>query len=314
MPTVNNGDAMIKYISCKNQNKYTILTNLTPQKDNKKESLSLLKPLFNLLNVNKIVFDYMYKLPAPNSFKYSFVDYYFKLYFLIENEIEDKDLKKELDDLLNEICSKYNKNINSIKNNEEIDIDNSLNFIELLFYKINNITYPEKVKLFQARLYYISGKNVKKTNLPCFEQVNYFTHLIERNSDEKMLTKDGYEIHCMLCIILYSEKEQDITMEFNPYFYSPMKIISKKDNHYFICCFDVDDNIKNNEEEINKIINFNNIEIKTEESKAVNIPIENNNQVPDDACAINCQACGTANILNEGNPEFKCVFCESPLF
>ena len=31
-------------------------------------------------------------------------------------------------------------------------------------------------------------------------------------------------------------------------------------------------------------------------------------------CVINCPMCGSVNILNMSNTEFKCNFCESPLF
>ena len=43
--------------------------------------MKLLRSLFNLLNINKLVFDYIDKLPSPNSSKYSFVDYCLKIYF-----------------------------------------------------------------------------------------------------------------------------------------------------------------------------------------------------------------------------------------
>ena len=171
------------------------------------------------------------------------------------------------------------------------------------------------MKLIKAKLLYISGRKVQKTNLPCFTQAGYFTNLIQRNTDEKFEYKDGYEIHCVLCIVIYSEKVQNIIIDFKPYLYSSIEIEAKKDNHYFFYCIDINDNIKNNNDEIDKIIDFNNIKIKTEEKKVEALPIgNNNNQIVDDSCTINCPTCGTVNVLNDGNPEFKCSFCEAPLF
>ena len=126
--------------------------------------------------------------------------------------------------------------------------------------------------------------------------------------------KNEYKIHCILCFILYSNKDQDISINFKPYFNSTLEIKAKKENHYFIFCTDIDDNIKINDDEINKLIDYSNLKIKTEEAKVEEVPKENNNQVSSDECAVNCPVCGSVNILNEGNPEFKCVFCESPLF
>ena len=315
IPNVTEGNAEIKYISGKYQNKFTILNNIYSPKEDKKEALNLLKPLYILFNINKTVFNYLDNISAPNSFKYSFVDYYIKLFFSIEKDIAENNLRNELNSLLKEISSKYNKDLDSIKNNFKIDLDNSLHFHEFFFNTIHNIELPEKMKLIKAKLLYISGRKVQKTNLPCFTQAGYFTNLIQRNTDEKFEYKDGYEIHCVLCIVIYSEKVQNIIIDFKPYLYSSIEIEAKKDNHYFFYCIDINDNIKNNNDEIDKIIDFNNIKIKTEEKKVEALPIgNNNNQIVDDSCTINCPTCGTVNVLNDGNPEFKCSFCEAPLF
>ena len=314
IPSVTEGVAEIKYISGRYHDKFTILTNLSAEKEKYKDFIIFIFPLLYLFNINKVVFDYMNKLAAPNSFKYSFVDYYIKLYFSIEKEVNHEKLEEEYNNLINEICSKYNKDINTIKNNEEINIENSLHFHELYFSSINYLTLPDKVRLIKGKLYYISGKNVPKTDLPCFNQNNYFTNLIERNSTLMPEMQFGYKIHCVLCIILYNEKEQDITINFKPYFNSTLEIKAKKENHYFLYCNDIDDKFKMNDDEIDKIIDYSNLKIKTEETKAEVLPQGNNNQVSNDECAINCPVCGSVNVLNEGNPEYKCVFCESPLF
>ena len=313
-PSVSDGVAEIKYVSGRFNDKFTILTNLSTQKEKNKEFLIFILPLFNLFNINKLVYDYINKLPAPNSYKYSFIDYYIKLYFTIEKEFDDEKFNEYLNNLIIEICTKYNKDINAIKTNEQINIENALHFHELYFNSVNIIPLPDNLRLIQGKLYYIFGKNVPKTELSCFNQPNYFTKLIQRNSIYIQDMKNEYKIHCILCFILYSNKDQDISVNFKPYFNSTLEIKAKKENHYFIFCTDIDDNIKINDDEINKLIDYSNLKIKTEEAKVEEVPKENNNQVSSDECAVNCPVCGSVNVLNEGNPEFKCIFCESPLF
>ena len=66
--------------------------------------------------------------------------------------------------------------------------------------------------------------------------------------------------------------------------------------------------------EIYKVIKFDQIRIECEEKQILALPSGNNNQQSDNDCSMNCPVCGTINILNEANTEFKCVYCESPLF
>ena len=317
IPEVKQGEAIIKYLSCKYQDKSTILTNAFYPKEIKKEYLGLLKPLFLLFNINETIFNYINKLPAPNSYKFSFVDYYIKLFLLIENEIEDNNLKKELNDLINEISSKYNKDINNIKNSEIIDLDNKIILQEMSLQTVNNISLPEKIILMQGKRHYISGKNLQKTTENEPAQSNNIPNSNEgNNNNENILNKDDKEIHVVLYVVLVSEIDQDINIDFKPYFYSNMEIKAKKDKKYYIYCIDVNDNIKNNEEEIFKLIDYNNIKIKASESKIDVLPEENKNQtVPaDDGCSINCPICGAVNVIDEGNVEFICLFCGSSLF
>ena len=307
IPEVKQGDAIIKYLSGRYHDKFTILTNIYASDEKKKESLEILKPLFNLFNLNNISFDYINKLPAPNSYKFSFVDYYIKLYLLKEKEIEDKELNKELNVLMNEICSKYNKDIDNIKNSDIIDLDNSLDFHEINLKTVNDISLPENVILMQGKRHYINRKNVdgEKT------QSN---NLIENKENENIIKQDKIDIHTILYVILVNEKDQDIIVEFKPYIYSTLEIKAKKDKNYYLYCVDINNNIKNNDNEIFKLIDYSNLKIKTEESKEEILPSANKIPEADEGCKMNCSVCGTVNILDEGNPEFKCIFCESPLF
>ena len=63
------------------------------------------------------------------------------------------------------------------------------------------------------------------------------------------------------------------------------------------------------------MFDFGEVNIKTEDSKTQELPMRNKNQISgDDGCSMNCPICGTVNVLNERNTEFKFIFCESPLF
>ena len=94
-----------------------------------------------------------------------------------------------------------------------------------------------------------------------------------------------------------------------------MVIKAKTDHYYFLFWFDINDNIKNDENEINNLFDFSKINIKTEDSKIQELPLGNNNQISeDDECSMNFPICGKVNILDERNIEFKCIFCESLLF
>ena len=287
--------------------------------------MDLLKALFNLFNINKTVFDYINKLPAPNSYKYSFIDYCIKLYLLVFKDLESESKVmdememdnpyKEFEKLVNEICSKNNKDINSIKNNDKICLDNSIYFNQFSYQYIKDVKFPDKVSGFLIKLNYITGKNLDKTNLACFTNINYFSDLNGKQTDEKNEIKDENEIHSILCVVIHSLQDLDININLNPYFSSKMELEAKKDFHYFIYSTDINDEIKKDDDKIFKSLDLNKIKIEAKERKLLALPQGNTNQnSSDDGCAINCSVCGTVNILNEGNQEYKCIFCESPLF
>ena len=195
VPTIKSGEGAIKYISGRYQDKDTILSTIFPQKEKNKDTVYLLRALFSLFNINPTVFNYLDKLPSPNSLKYSFVDYCIKLYTLVFKELEAEymvfeELKmgnpyKELEIIINDICSKNNKDINSIKINDKICLDNIIYFTEFNYDYIKNVKYPDKVDAFQIKLNYISTKNLnlKKTNLSCFTNINYLSNLKVKKLD-----------------------------------------------------------------------------------------------------------------------------------
>ena len=57
-----------------------------------------------------------------------------------------------------------------------------------------------------------------------------------------------------------------------------------------------------------------NLKVEIEERLILALPQGNENAGSDEGCAINCPVCGSVNILDERNQDFKCLYCESPLF
>ena len=113
IPIVNSGDAEIKYISGKYYGKNTILTTISKEQNIDKDIIKLLNLIFDLLNINNLVFNYVDNLPAPNSLKYSYVDYLLTFYLTNKEELEkikhDEKTLNKLSESYNDIIKKYNK-------------------------------------------------------------------------------------------------------------------------------------------------------------------------------------------------------------
>ena len=317
IPDVTSGEAEIKFISGKYQDKFTILTNISKIKEIKKDLLPLLTSIFNLLNINDKVFEYVDNLPAPNSLKYSYADYFLKLFALTQKETE-ADFKvndemgienplKNLSILVDDICKKHNKDINSIRENEKISITDILFFNEFNFKTIKDLKNTDKLNVIEMTITYCTLKSLKKTSLPCFEKKNYFHSLIFRKVENNDLTVDGFEQHTLLCILICCESDLDIKIDFKPYFSSKIEINGKKEFHYYLYCMDYDNKDKN--------IDYTKMNIEIQENQPLALP-NSTDQLGNDneGCSMNCPVCGVVNILNESNVEFKCVFCQSPLF
>ena len=318
VPSVTSGEAEIKYISGKYYEQNTILTNISKEKETKKEAIPLLISIFNLLNINNMVLTYVDNLPAPNSAKYSYLDYLLKLFTLIEKENESeykvyeemgkKNILKELTNLVNDICKKYKKDLNSIRENEKICIFDSLYFCDFSFNTIKDIKNTEKVTVFEMTIQYASLKIQKKTDLACFNKKTYFNSLVSRKSENNSLAEDGIEQHIMACILICCSIDMIINIDFKPYIYSKIEISGKKDFHYFLYCLDYDDTKK---------IDYSKMNIDAKDNQPLALPSNPNDNLANnayDACTINCSSCGSVNVLDESNTEFKCIVCGASLF
>ena len=317
IPSVTSGEAEIKYICGMYQDKYTLLSDISKEKETNKNIIPLLSSIFNLLNIHVKIFEYMDKLPAPNSLKYSFVDYLLKLFILTEKQTEaefkvndemgKKNPLKELSTLVNDVCKKNNKDISLIKENEKININGSLYFSEFSF-EAKEFKTKDKLTVIEMTINYATMDALKETTLECFKKRNYFYTLLSRKGDDDYLIKNGFEQHTLCCILICCENDMDLCIDFKPYFSSKMEIKGKKECHYFLYCIDYDKEEK---------IDYTKLNIEVKENQPLALPPageQYGNATADDGCTMNCQVCGAVNVLNESNTEFKCVFCESPLF
>ena len=223
---------------------------------------------------------------------------------------------KKFEELVNEICSKNSKDIKIIENDNQINCENLMYLTNLTVKNIENIQLPNKVFAYQAKIDYITGKNLDKTHLLNYTNVNNFSKF-----EEKQYRKEDYklkievDIDSIICVVIVCKEDLDTSINLNPYFISKMEIEAKKDCQNYIYSTNINDEIKNDNKKVFSLLKFNNMKIEAKERKLLALPQGGIGQVAaDDGCAMNCSVCGNVNILNDNNPEFKCVFCESPLF
>ena len=320
VPNVNSGNAEIKYLCGKNIEYSSILTNISTLTETNRNMIPLLNSFFTLVNINELVFNYINNLPAFNNLTYSYFYFMVKLFTLTykENEVsfsinDDMGLKNPLKELLNlvhEVCTKNNVDYNLIENDNKIKPGNSLYFNDFYFNEIQYEKTKNKIQPIEMILTYCSMQKLMKTNLECFDSNTYFATHTKNTFSNNDLVENGLEEHKMFCLVLLCEQNCDFKINFKPYIYSKIEISAKKDQHFIIFCKSYNENEK---------INFDELNIEIMEDKVFALPSgnEENNfaQVGnDDACVVNCPLCGTSNVLDESNPELKCVFCEASLF
>ena len=342
IPTVTSGDAEIKYISGKFYNKYTILTNISKEENMNEDMVTLLNLLYDLLNINDIVFNYLDKLPAPNSLKYTYVDYLLNLYLSNKEELEKIDNDNKLLYKYNDIIKRHNK-----ENINKFSIKDRLYFSDFSYELKNN----ENIKLYELKIKYSSLKEPKKTTLDCFNNITFFNDLNnniikneekkedkeeeekegdkeekkedkEGNKEEKKEVKekqkeeDEINLNNFFCILVFCHDNLDVSIEFKPYFNSRLEIKGKKNNHYIFYC--------TNDE---KPIDYTNIKIETKintdnefighqnDGKDLTFKFGGSSIILGSGAQFKtfCQVCGVQNIITNKSKNFNCSFCECPL-
>ena len=311
IPIVNSGDAEIKYISGKYYGKNTILTTISKEQNIDKDIIKLLNLIFDLLNINNLVFNYVDNLPAPNSLKYSYVDYLLTFYLTNKEELEkikhDEKTLNKLSESFNDIIKKYNK-----INLDNISIKDKLYFSDFSYVLKSN----ENLKLYKMKIKYQTLKEPKKTNLDCFNKTTFFSNINKDNKMEEEPKEEnkGDNLDNLICLLVFCHADLDISIEFKPYFNSKLEIKGKKNIHYIFYCFN---------EEKGKEIDYSKIKVQTNEIVQPNQQQENQNlsqgmkfqlNIPSGlALRVTCEVCGTQNIITNQVTELKCSFCECPL-
>ena len=341
---VESEEAKICYVSGSNFMYYSILNNIANKKDINEDTISLLLNIFKLLYKYPKVFEYLYKLPAPNSSIYSYQEYLFKLYLETKEKIEanidndnikyDKNLFNDLNSLMNDFCDKYKIDLEIIKNDYRICINDYMHIFTIKFELITEIknindiilnnlnNYQDKIKVFHIRFLYHLTKNLYKTNFRFFTERCNITYYRSCDTNNP-LSKLNLPEYCLEGLFILGNKDCNLSFTIEPYIYSKMEIPIKQYEKYILFIKDFNllnnsfnDNDKNDEP---VSIDFNLIklkinEVKKEQNNEISEYSEINKlQVNEDALLINCPVCGTANTIDEDNQTFQCFFCSASL-
>ena len=253
----------------------------------------------------------MDNLPAPNSLKYSYVDYLLTFNLKNKEELEkikhDEKTLNKLSESYNDIIKKYNK-----INLDNISIKDKLYFSDFSYVLKSN----ENLELYKMKIKYQTLKEPKKTNLDCFNKTTFFSNINKDNKMEEEPKEENKEdnLDNLICLLVFCHADLDISIEFKPYFNSKLEIKGKKNIHYIFYCFN---------EEKGKEIDYSKIKIQTNEIVQPNQQQDNKNlsqgmkfqlNIPSGlALRVTCEVCGTQNIITNQVTELKCSFCECPL-
>ena len=334
-------EAKIIYVSGGSFNYNTILTNIVNKKEMDISIIPLLLNIFKFLYKYPEVNDYISKLPAPNSYTYTYQQYLIKFYIETTLDIETKDainksndsgkynkLYEELKIAMDDYCIKYNINSEDIKNDEEVCIKKYLYFTFIrydLLENINNVdsmvlnnisNLQDKIKVFHIIFDYCLPAELEKNYNRFFEEKGDIT--CKHCSDSSRLIGDlkNYSLEGMVILGIQNCK---LSISLEPIINANMEISIKRFERYILF-------IKKYEPKNNDYKNLNNdyeiyfdldklkikeiVEDKKEES---NYTETNKIQANENAFTINCPVCSTPNFIDENNQTFQCYVCSSIL-
>ena len=226
------------------------------------------KPYFYYLVFFNDVYEYLQKLPAPNSYTYNYIEFLLKLYIEVKEKIIKNELKygsKILEEIylfMDLFYQKYNIKIENIKNDIRICIRNYMNIYSIKYQLLENyknidstilktiINYKEKIKIFYIKFYYYLTQDFNKV---------YFKFFIEKNKDiptqtcidtdkETCLSNSNLNKYCLEGLFIQGNKNCDLSFSLEPYIPSNMEIKIKKYEKYTLFIKDYnlvnDDKIK----------------------------------------------------------------------
>ena len=339
IPTIfcDSGEIKICYVSGAYYNYYSILNNIANKKEANEEMIPLFLSIFELFNKHEDIYEYICKLPAPNSYSYKYNEYLLKLYLETIETIEknndikyDKQIYQKLIEVMDVFCKKYNIILENIKNDISICIRNHI-FPHALKYdridKINNLNnefrqkienYEDKIKMFYMKMDYYSTIDSHKTNFDLFINKSDITyHNCSHTTGE--LSKLKLQSHRIEGVFVLGVKDCNLSFSLEPYINSKMEISIKKYEKYFLFIKElnlINDTNNKNKDEV--VIGFDIYKLQIEDiqknhDEISEYPDSHKLQVNEDALVINCNVCGVANVIDENNQTFQCIFCSASL-
>ena len=307
---VESGEAKIIYVCGSYYNYYSILNFIALKKTIDEEIVPILTKIFEMLCNHQDIYEYINKLPAPNSYSYSYLNYLLKLYIETvdkqknnsDNIKFDMQLFEKLNNIISDLCKKHNINLDTIKNDNNISIRNYMFIHDIEYIVISELKdlnneiknsfkeYDKDIKIFYYKLSYhlTQDKNTNTVSLLTEKkEINFIKGSDSNNSLEKNELKSYY----IEGIVIYAKTDCDLTFSFEPYLYSDLEIHK----------IDIDLTKlkigKNEKGKPNDITEFDATKVQANE----------------DALVITCQMCGTSNVIDENNQTFQCIFCSGAL-
>ena len=336
---VENDETKIGYVSGAYFNYYSILNYIESKKEINDEIVPLLLHTFKLLYKYPEVYNYLNKLPAPNSFTYSFGEYFIKLYTKAKEKIdnininflndEEKKMHEELNILMVDFCKKYDINLDKITNDERICIWHHMFFFFLKYIRLAGMkglsseiskyieSYEDKIKVFYLKFKYYLTPDINKSDFSFFTDKEKITYNNCSNNSGK-LSELHLPKHSIEGFFIQGNKDCNLSFSLEPYI-NNMEVSIKKNEKYFLLIkkYDLIDNDEQNFSN-DVIFDYDINKLKINEIKKANEGIsdysENNKiQTNENAFVINCSLCGTPNTIDEDNQNFTCLFCSSSL-
>jgi hypothetical protein len=169
---VESGEAKIIYVCGSYYNYYSILNFIALKKTIDEEIVPILTKIFEMLCNHQDIYEYINKLPAPNSYSYSYLNYLLKLYIETvdkqknnsDNIKFDMQLFEKLNNIISDLCKKHNINLDTIKNDNNISIRNYMFIHDIEYIVISELKdlnneiknsfreYDKDIKIFYYKL------------------------------------------------------------------------------------------------------------------------------------------------------------------
>ena len=328
---VESGEAKFIYVCGSYYYYYSILNYIALKNTINEEIVPLLIKIFEILYNHQDVYEYISKLPAPNSYSYSYLSYLLKLYIETldkqknntDNIKFDMKLFEKLNNIANDLCKKYSINLDNVRNDNNICIRNFMFIFNIEYILINamkdiNIEiknsikeYNSEISVFYYKLSYhlTQDKTINMVSLLTEKKEINFIKGLDSNSSLENQELNKYYLEG---IVVYAKTDCDLTFSFEPYIYTNLEIHFKKYERCILFLKQSDTPF--NEEKFD--LDFSKLKIgKNEKPKPTEISEYDATKVQanEDAVVITCPMCGTSNVIDEHNQTFQCIFCSAAL-